>query len=203
MKRRAFLQCLCALPALGAAPISYAANDVDEFEGLPRGTVDVYAGRSLVQRQPLSLSATHPRGLVISPDNRYLVVAAFGGGVYNVLPVKPDGTLEPVCGIFKEVGCGPHPTEQTSAHPHSLTFDPSGRFLVSSDFGCDRLSVFRLSGQGKLVRQSYLQVDPGSGPGAIAFDRSSLTVQYALAGGYARCHFDGFFGKLSRLAKIR
>ncbi len=203
MKRRVFLQGLCALPALGAVRVSYRAHDVDEFEGLPRGTVDVYAGPLLVHRQPLSLSATRPRSVVISPDNRYLVVAAYGGGVYNVLPLKPDGTLDAVCGIFKELGCGPHPTEQTSAHPHSLIFDPSGRFLVSSDFGCDRLSVFTLGSQGKLYRQALLQLPPGSGPGTIAFDGSSLKVQYALAGGHARCHFDGFFGKLSMLAKIR
>ena len=71
----------------------FAVNDVDEYEGLPVGTVESYtietdSGRlALIGRQALSLSAIGPRHLALSPDGRYMVVAVYGGGAYNVLPV--------------------------------------------------------------------------------------------------------------------
>ena len=78
-------------------PLLYVANDVSLYQHQPRGTVETFAfdpatGRlELVGRQPLSLSATQPRSLAISPDGRSLLVAAFGGGAYNVLPGRRIG----------------------------------------------------------------------------------------------------------------
>ena len=71
----------------------YAVNEVDEYEGLPSGTVEAYAidaadgTLTFVNRQSLSLSATAPRHAAVSPDGRSLVVAVHGGGAYNVLPL--------------------------------------------------------------------------------------------------------------------
>ncbi|HEX4166965.1 MAG TPA: beta-propeller fold lactonase family protein [Bryobacteraceae bacterium] len=190
--RRTFLQGIAGSWALSTLPVAahdsllsslvYRASQVNEHEGRPCGAVEVYASgsRSVVQRQLLSLSATDPRGLTISPDGRFLVVAAYGGGIYNVLPIQPDGTLGGVSGIFKELGSGSHPVYQTSAHPHSVIFDPTGRFLLSSDLGCDRLSVFTLDPSGKLTRYSYVQLKSGSGPGAMELNAELLSVQHQL-----------------------
>src|ERR1700761_977948 len=76
-----------------ARKVLYVANDVDQHQGIPCGTVEVFRVRStdggltLVQRRPLSLSATGPRHLAISPDGSLLAVSAYGGGVYNLLPI--------------------------------------------------------------------------------------------------------------------
>src|SRR6059058_2525545 len=68
----------------------YVVNQVDEHDGLPRGTVESYSiessGRLTLSRlQPLSLSATRPRHLAISPNGRRVIVTVHGGGAYNVL----------------------------------------------------------------------------------------------------------------------
>ena len=61
----------------------YVTNEVDVHEGLPRGTVEAYHvdsldGRlTLLSRQPLSLSATLPRHMALSPGSK----AACSGGV--------------------------------------------------------------------------------------------------------------------------
>src|ERR1700692_1783031 len=126
----------------------YAVNEVDEYEGLPTGTVEAYAidsadgGLKLINRQKLSLSATAPRHAAVSPDGRALVVAVHGGGAYNVLPLAKDGSVGAVSGILKETGSGPH-DEQRSAHPQMVVFDRAGR-VVSADLGSDRLTVLRL-----------------------------------------------------------
>ncbi len=151
----------------------YVANEVDVHEGLPRGTVesfhiDPFDGHlTLLGRQPLSLSATHPRHMALSPDGKLLAVAAYGGAIYNVFPIAADGCLSQPSGIFKQAGCGPHADSQASAHPHTLLFDTSGCHLLSSDFGSDRLNVFAVEG-GRLERRSQRTTDEGSGPGACA-----------------------------------
>jgi 6-phosphogluconolactonase (cycloisomerase 2 family) len=103
--------------------------------------------------------------MAISPDGKMLAVAAYSGGIYNLFSVAEDGSLGQPGGIFKDVGCGDDPQSQGSAHPHSLLFDPSGRHLVASDFGSDRLSVFVVEG-GRLQRLAQRPTGRGSGPGA-------------------------------------
>jgi 6-phosphogluconolactonase len=151
----------------------YVANEVDVHEGLPRGTVeafhvDPFDGRlTLLGRTPLSLSATRPRHLALSPDGKLLAVAAYGGAIYNLFRIAEDGSLGQPSSIFKQAGCGPHAQSQASAHPHTLLFDASGRHLLSSDFGSDRLSVFAVE-DGRLQRRMQHATGEGSGPGACA-----------------------------------
>ena len=107
----------------------YVANEVDEHEGLARGTVEAFHIRpedgrlTLLSRTALSLSATRPRHMAVSPDGKLLAVAAYGGGIYNLVAIAQDGSLGQVSSIFKDAGCGPHAQLQASAHPHTLLFD--------------------------------------------------------------------------------
>ena len=90
----------------------YVANDVDEHEGHARGTVEAFHIRpedgrlTLLSRTALSLSATRPRHLAVSPNGQLLAVAAYGGGIYNLVAIAPDGSLGQVSSIFKDTGCG-------------------------------------------------------------------------------------------------
>jgi 6-phosphogluconolactonase len=151
----------------------YVANEVDMHEGLPRGTVEAFRVNpldghlTLLGRTPLSLSATQPRHMALSPDGKLLAVAAYGGAIYNLSPIAEDGSLGPASGIFKQAGCGSHAHSQASAHPHTLQFDASSRHLLSSDFGSDRLNVFAVQG-GRLERRSQRASGEGSGPGGCA-----------------------------------
>jgi 6-phosphogluconolactonase (cycloisomerase 2 family) len=153
----------------------YAANKVALHGGLPRGTLEVFSidARSgelfQVQRQALSLSGTGPRDLAISPDGGHLVVAIYGGGAYNVLPIEANGTLGAPKTIFKEIGSSMHSEFQGSAHPHTVLYDKQERFLLASDLGCDHLSVFALH-EGELQRSSKLSLASGSGPGSMVLN---------------------------------
>jgi 6-phosphogluconolactonase len=150
----------------------YAVNEVDEYERLPTGTVEGYAidgadgTLRLVNRQKLSLSATAPRHAAVSPDGRALVVAVHGGGAYNVLPLGQDGSVQPVSGILKETGSGPH-DRQRSAHPQMVVFDRLGR-VVSADLGSDGMSVLKLD-DARVHRVGRQTARPGSGPRQLAF----------------------------------
>jgi 6-phosphogluconolactonase (cycloisomerase 2 family) len=184
----------------------YVANEVDAHEGLPRGTVETFRidpldGRlTLSNRRPLSLSATCPRHMALSPDGTVLAVAAYRGGIYNVFSVAEDGSLVQPASIFKDAGCGGDPQLQAAAHPHSLVFDSSGRRLLASDFGSDRLSVFAVE-DGGLQRVAQRPTGQGSGPGATVLHPggSLLYAWHELEGTLACYRYDAGSGILSEL----
>jgi 6-phosphogluconolactonase len=157
----------------------YVANEVDVHEGLPRGTVEAFHispedGRlTLLSRTALSLSATRPRHMAISPDGKLLAVAAYGGGIYNLIAISRDGRLGQISGVFKDAGCGLHAQLQASAHPHTLSFDAD--HLVATDFGRDRLSVFALE-EGGLRRRMQRSTGEGSGPSNCVLHPSGALV---------------------------
>ena len=146
----------------------YVINEVDRYENLPSGAVEAYAvdakngSLTLLNRQPLSLSATAPRHMTVSPDGRALVVAVHGGGAYNMLPINEKGSLGRVSGILKETGSGPDEEHQQAAHPQMVMFDRMGR-LLGADMGSDRLSVFTLD-NGRLSVMARSDARAGSGP---------------------------------------
>jgi 6-phosphogluconolactonase len=186
----------------------YAVNEVDEYEGLPSGTVEAYAigaadgSLKLVNRQRLSLSATAPRHSAVSPDGRALVVAVHGGGAYNVLPLGKDGSVGPVSGILKETGSGPH-DRQGSAHPQMVVFDRAGR-MVSADLGSDRLSVLKLDTARLSIAGRYA-AQAGDGPRQIAFhpDGRLLFVANELDASVACYGYDAEEGRIvGRLGQV-
>ena len=165
-----------------AAPVSltvhpnrrflYVVNEVSRHEGLPTGTVEAYAvggdGKlKFLNRRALSLSATGPRHLAVSPDGTWAMIAVQGGGAYNLLPIGNDGRLGRVTGIVKETGCGDFPEHQDGAHPQMAVFDATGRRMLAVDRGTDRLTVFELVDGGLAVRERYA-LDARSGPREIA-----------------------------------
>ncbi len=141
-------------------PLLYVANDVSLYQHQPRGTVETFAfdqatGKlELVGRQPLSLSATQPRSLAISPDGRSLLVAAFGGGAYNVLQIDESGLPSAPTAILKQVGRGEHETQQASSHPSYVVFHPRKGIAIAADYGAERLDILTCddgdSGTGKM-----------------------------------------------------
>jgi 6-phosphogluconolactonase len=186
----------------------YAVNEVDEYEGLPLGTVEAYVidgadgSLKLVNRQKLSLSATAPRHAAISSDGKALVVAVHGGGAYNVLPLEKDGSVGAVSGILKETGSGPH-DRQRSAHPQMVVFDRAGR-VVSADLGSDRLSVLKLGVAGLSIAGRHA-AQAGDGPRQIAFhpDGRLLFVANELDASVACYGYDAEAGRIvGRLGQV-
>jgi 6-phosphogluconolactonase len=179
----------------------YAVNEVDEYQGLPTGTVEAYAidgadgSLKLINRQKLSLSATAPRHAAVSPDGSALVVAVHGGGAYNVLPLAKDGSVGAVSGILKETGSGPH-DEQRSARPQMVVFDRAGR-VVSADLGSDRLSVLRLDA-ARLSCAGRYAAQAGDGPRQLALhpDGELLFVANELDASVACYRYDADEGKI-------
>jgi 6-phosphogluconolactonase (cycloisomerase 2 family) len=177
---------LCAQPSARPSAIArhpfrsllYVANDVSVYQHQPRGTIETFAfdqatgTLEVVGRQPLSLSATRPLSLTVSPDGRSLLVAAFGGGAYNVLSIDESGLPSAPSTILKQVGHGEHRTEQASAHPSHVVFHCEGGIAIAADYGADRLDILDSdrgeSGTGDMKVADRVPCIAGSGPSKIA-----------------------------------
>jgi 6-phosphogluconolactonase (cycloisomerase 2 family) len=184
------------------------ANGVYEFQGLPTGTVEAYKWNDktghlqLLGRQALSLSATMPKHLAVSPDGKSLVVAVHGGGAYNLLPVFPDGSLGRVRSILKEIGSGPVAGYQDAAHPQAVLFDHSGKRVIASDLGSDRISLISIE-DGLEVLTRY-EMPAGSGPSQIVQHPNGhfFYVSHALDGSLSVLCVDPDSGNLTGLRSL-
>ena len=202
-----------------AAPVSltvhpnrrflYAVNEVDRYEGLPTGTVEAYAidaeGKlTFLNRRALSLSATLPSHLALSPDGRSAIVSVHGGGAYNLLSVGEDGRLGRITGIVKETGCGPRVTDQDTAHPQMTIFDSAGRHVLAVDMGANRLSVLSME-DGKFAVRERHALDAASGPRQIALHPTGRWIYVAngLDGSVNGYEYDSMRNRvLDRVAQV-
>lgn len=139
----------------------------------------------------------------IDPTGRFLIVANFAGGSLAVLPIRTDGSLGELVHRLDLMGTqGPHRIEQTSAHPHHVVFDPTGRFLLAPDKGLDRVFVLRIdAGRGRLAMadHGHAVMRPGAGPRHIVFHPTApfAFVACELDSTVAACRWDAGAGVLT------
>lgn len=183
----------------------FVANRVHRYQNRPAGSVESYGinrttGKlQLISRRGLALSAVNPEHVAISPDKKFLIVCATGGGAYNLLPIHPDGSLGEVAILRKETGSSVDAVRQSSSHPQQVTFDQRGR-IIASDLGADRFSVFEVQEDELAVIDRY-STRAGRGPSAAQFHPGSsvLFAAGALDGSIAAHAYDETSGKfLSR-----
>jgi len=181
----------------------YVTNQVDTHKGLPRGTVEAFridpfdGHLRMLGQQALSLAATHPRQMALSPDGRLLAVAADGGAVYNLLPVLSDGSLDRPCSIFKQLGCVPHASLGTDAYPHRLLFDATGKHLLSSGFGNGHLRTFAVP-QSQMSRRMQHRTAELNDLGACALhpDGSIFYVWHQIGSNLSCYRYDSISGRV-------
>ncbi|HVY16535.1 MAG TPA: beta-propeller fold lactonase family protein, partial [Rhodopila sp.] len=108
-------------------------------------SIDPASGHLALLNQ-VECRGANPVDSALDPTERYLVVANYGSGAVAVVPLDPEGRLQPVSQVFTLEGTpGPHPKEQTSSHPHAVIFDPTGRYVIVPDKGFDRTFLFRFA----------------------------------------------------------
>ncbi len=173
----------------------YVVNEISQYNGLPRGTVEAYSiaanGKiSLLTRQPLSLSATLPKHAVLSPDGRNLVVTAQGGAVLNTLPVLEDGSLGQVNSIYKLTG----DADGRIAKPGMTTFDAKRR-LISMDAGTGSLRILRTE-ENALSFHAHSSLDGEAVPQSMVLHHEANTLYIASSAGIARYSYNSESGQV-------
>jgi 6-phosphogluconolactonase len=179
----------------------YAVNELQEFEGKPGGAVSAYAiepgGKLKFLNQQASQGAD-PCHLTVDRKRRNLLVANYTGGNLALLPIRRDGTLEPVADLEQHEGSGPK-EQQKGPHAHCIILDPSERHALAADLGIDKVMVYRFDpATRKLLaaKQASESMQAGAGPrhltlhpnGRYAYvinelDSTMTTLKYNAAAG--------------------
>lgn len=181
----------------------YVANRVGVDEGLPRGTVEAFRidpanGRlRLLNRQALSLAATYPGHMALSPDGGLLAVAADGGSICNLLPLLADGRLDRPSSIFKQPDCAQRSGLRAEESSHRLLFDASGNHLFWSGFGDGRLRAFAVPqrSMSRRMQQQAVEIDD-LGAWALHPDGSMLYVLHKTERGISCYRYDSTSGRV-------
>ena len=132
-------------------PVLYVLHDVALWEYLPRGAVSAYrfdtrsGSLTLLNTQPLSLAATHPHNGTVFLHGTALFVMT-SAGIYNVLPLARDGSLQPVSAIRKVIG---------EARSTVLPADDGGTLVVSTEEAASALRYVQ-DNDGAQIRQIHL-----------------------------------------------
>lgn len=155
-------------------PVLYAALDVDgnraSGSNVHSFAIDPVSGR-LSEINNVSSGGLDATQFKLDSTSRTLLVANHDSGDITTLPVKADGSLGAVVSIQKHYGTGPHP-RQSRPQAHGVAVDPSGHFVVASDFGADRLFFYRFDRQTRAMepaRPPFESLPPGSGPRHLVF----------------------------------
>lgn len=124
-----------------------------------------------------------------------------------VLPLNADGTIAPATdvAILDRVGGTPGIEAQRSPHAHSVSFDPSGQWIVVADKGANRIYSYRLNRQnGTLESARFVRTEDGVSPRHSVFHPRGpwLFVSYEHVPEVAAFHFDSDNGQLRHLQTL-
>jgi hypothetical protein len=164
-------------------PVLYAAGDMVPGQSLPHGNIEVFqidlnsSRLRSIARVAMSLSATGPRSLTVSPDGTYLLVASASGGIWNAFPLDANGIPAPTPIARKEIGSNAAHPGHAAAHPHSILYPANARFAIATDTGSNQISLIEPTAQEIAVHARY-RAAPSAGPAqaAVCADRSCLLV---------------------------
>jgi 6-phosphogluconolactonase len=102
----------------------YSVNEAGQINGQPGGgvsafSVDPQTGKLEFLNQQLS-QGVDPCYLSIDKSGRFALVANYGSGNISLLPIVPDGSLQPVVETIQHVGSGKDPSRQEGPHVHAV-----------------------------------------------------------------------------------
>ncbi len=166
----------------------YSANETAKYGGAASGSVSAYEierpGGQLKLINTVASEGSGPCHLSLHQSGKWLFVANYHGGTSAVLPVGGNGQLGAASDVKRHEGVlGPR--QATSAppgsfawsghdrtHSHMIQSDPSGRFVLATDLGLDRILIWKFDASaGKLIPNEppSVSVASGDGPRHFAF----------------------------------
>ncbi len=154
----------------------YAANEVNNFKGKKAGAVTAFAidaktgGLTLLNQE--TSGGAGPCHLMVDATGKNVLVANYGGGSIEVLPVQEDGRLSEPTTFIQHQGDSVNQQRQEGPHAHWIATDPQNRFALTCDLGLDKVLVYRFDpAKGSLVPNEppSVSIQPGSGPRHLSF----------------------------------
>jgi len=149
----------------------YAVNEVNQFKDKPAGSVIAYAidpasGKlSLLNQQ--TTGGPGPCHVIVDRAGKNVLVANYGGGSVEVLPVGADGKLAEPTTFIQHQGSSVNASRQEAPHAHGIYVDAANKFAFVPDLGLDKVMIYKFDpAAGKLTagEPASASIAPGSGP---------------------------------------
>ncbi len=198
-------------PAVAAGSTGFLALHPQQpwLYSLTEGDVHAFVRRPAEGTlQRLNVEPSGDRGathLEVGPGGERVAVAHYGGGSTSLLPIAPDGKIQPVATIRQHAGKSVHPQRQQKPFAHGVAFDPSGRFLCVADLGTDHVELYRIHDEGELETADRWQAAPGAGPRHLTFHPNGVFLYSIneLDSTVSALRFDAERGTLTEIQTIR
>lgn len=171
-----FLYSIILTPALGGKP--GAGGGVASFAISRDGTLQHLNTQPSMGANPTSviIDKTNSRVVVgnhgavnkivlISKKNGVPVIEApTDDATVALFPVRPDGSLEPVCDVSVFAQRPLSDTSGPGAACHSVTFDRTQRWIIASDNGYDHIYVYPFRPDSRKLEAESFPTPPGKAP---------------------------------------
>jgi 6-phosphogluconolactonase len=147
-----------------------------------KGTVSAYsisADGSLKLLNHQASGGNGPCFVSTDPTGRVAMVANYGSGSFESLPINEDGSLGEPTAKIQDSGKGSNPSRQEGPHAHSINADPAGKFAFACDLGLDVVNRFNIDTQAQkldAVTLKQFKIAAGSGPRHLVFHPSGKFV---------------------------
>ncbi|WP_245964933.1 lactonase family protein [Trinickia dinghuensis] len=127
-------------------PVIYAVDDDKVREGSVTAYAADRATGALTELNRVDSDGRGTTNLSLDARSKTLLAASYNSGTVSSIALEPDGSLGTRASTMKETGSGPNQRRQRSAHAHNAVVDPSGRYVLVSDLGADRVFVYGFDG---------------------------------------------------------
>jgi len=154
----------------------YAANEIGNYNGTASGSISAFAIDSesgkltLLNREPSGGGG--PCHLIVDSTGKSVIVANYGGGSIEVLPVQPDGQLGKPTTFIQHRGSSVNKKRQEGPHAHGVALDAANRFACVTDLGLDQVLLYRLDAEKSTLTAHdppSVAAKPGAGPRHLVF----------------------------------
>lgn len=161
----------------------FAVNEVTSIDNHDGGAVSAFTrapetgGLTFLNRE--SSHGADPAHLAVDSTGGYVLVANYSTGSVAMLPVNPDGSLQPASDVHQHSGSSVNPERQQGPHAHSITPDPTNTVALAADLGLDQVLIYRLDLEnGRLVPNDppYGKIHDGGGPRHLVFHPTAPCV---------------------------
>lgn len=182
----------------------YTANEIADFGGTNSGAVSAFRidgqSGSLTLLNQVPSGGSGPCHLAVARNGSCVLVANYGSGSVAVLPLDTDGRLDPPSDSVQHRGSSTNPQRQEGPHAHFVTWTPDDQRVLACDLGLDKVVFYQLSGTLSLLPNvpASFQLEPGSGPRHLAFDRSGrfVFILNELSSTLTACRYDRSTGMI-------
>jgi 6-phosphogluconolactonase len=199
----------------------YSSNETQTYNGKASGAISAYAIERPTGRLKLlntvSSEGAGPAYMSIHPSGKYALVANYAAGTVAVIAIGRSGELGLATYVHHDRGAAgaKHASSAPPGsfaisghgrpHAHMIHADPSGRYVLSTDLGMDKIFVWKFDAEkGTLAPHQSVSLPTGDGPRHFAFHPNGRWVYSAQeeASTLTFFEYDGPSGRLTRQGAV-